>query len=147
MGTRWLSEELESYIEPPSPEEQQRAMEHAAAHAHDAVELKEFLEMLGILQDEEEAETGRFCLRGHPLTTADDSRGCRECRRMRQKPNCKHGHPLSGDNLKIEPDGHRRCRQCMRATSERHRVLRPCLRCGGEKQRGERHLCGKCKGV
>jgi len=27
---------------------------------------------------------------------------------------CRRGHPLSGDNLMIGRDGHRRCRECMR---------------------------------
>jgi hypothetical protein len=25
---------------------------------------------------------------------------------------CKRGHPLSGDNLILQPDGHRNCREC-----------------------------------
>ena len=27
---------------------------------------------------------------------------------------CTNGHPLNGDNLLIEPDGHRKCRSCRR---------------------------------
>lgn len=27
---------------------------------------------------------------------------------------CKHGHPLSGDNLYVKPDGRRECRECHR---------------------------------
>lgn len=30
------------------------------------------------------------------------------------RTHCIHGHPLSGDNLKIERDGHRRCMECNR---------------------------------
>jgi hypothetical protein len=31
-----------------------------------------------------------------------------------RKTECKHGHPLSGDNLRIRPDGSRRCITCHR---------------------------------
>lgn len=30
------------------------------------------------------------------------------------KTHCKHGHPFSGDNLSIAPNGERRCRACWR---------------------------------
>lgn len=30
------------------------------------------------------------------------------------KTHCKHGHPLSGDNLILKPDGKRQCRECQR---------------------------------
>lgn len=29
-----------------------------------------------------------------------------------EKETCDHGHPLSGDNLYISPDGHRHCKRC-----------------------------------
>lgn len=42
------------------------------------------------------------------------------------KTHCKHGHPLSGSNLRIGPNGARVCRACnaanQRAFRERHRV-------------------------
>ena len=31
-----------------------------------------------------------------------------------RKTHCNHGHPFSGDNLRIDPRGHRRCRECTR---------------------------------
>lgn len=37
------------------------------------------------------------------------------------KTHCKHGHPLSGENLYLDADGHRSCRRCRRAASLRHR--------------------------
>ena len=78
------------------------------------------------------------CERGHPLSGENlylqrHGRGCRECRRERKrrqnakikaenqvagrvanaaKTHCKHGHPLSGDNLYVTPSGRRSCRQC-----------------------------------
>jgi hypothetical protein len=42
------------------------------------------------------------------------------------KTHCKHGHPLSGENLRIGPNGARVCRACnaasQRAFRERHRA-------------------------
>lgn len=35
----------------------------------------------------------------------------------RQKNYCKHGHEFSGDNVYLDPQGHRRCRTCMHNTS------------------------------
>ncbi|MGH8129090.1 MAG: HNH endonuclease signature motif containing protein [Gammaproteobacteria bacterium] len=35
------------------------------------------------------------------------------------RPLCKHGHPLSGSNLYINPRGDRECRTCRRAASAR----------------------------
>lgn len=32
----------------------------------------------------------------------------------RNKTHCKHGHPLSGDNLKTLANGERRCVECLR---------------------------------
>lgn len=32
----------------------------------------------------------------------------------RLQTHCKHGHPLSGANLHVDPHGHRRCRACGR---------------------------------
>jgi hypothetical protein len=34
--------------------------------------------------------------------------------RQRRQTHCKRGHPLSGDNLRVTPDGHRVCRACQR---------------------------------
>jgi hypothetical protein len=35
------------------------------------------------------------------------------------KTHCKHGHPLSGDNLSVAPNGWRRCRACWRRRREK----------------------------
>ena len=39
-----------------------------------------------------------------------------------QRERCKYGHPLSGENLYVQPDGKRRCRTCAR---RRQRQLSP----------------------
>jgi hypothetical protein len=53
-----------------------------------------------------------------PVTHAENQRHLR-------KTHCKHGHPLSGDNLRIGPNGARACRACnaanQQAFRERHR--------------------------
>jgi len=36
-------------------------------------------------------------------------------RKIADRPNCPQGHPYSGDNLRIESDGHRRCQICRSA--------------------------------
>ncbi len=38
-----------------------------------------------------------------------------------RKTHCHVGHPLSGNNLHVLPDGSRRCRECNRRTSLRYR--------------------------
>ncbi len=38
-----------------------------------------------------------------------------------RKPECPKGHPLSGDNLLVKPDGRHRCRTC---TNERNKARR-----------------------
>lgn len=41
------------------------------------------------------------------------------------RTHCKHGHPFSGDNLTINADGSRRCREChRRQEDERYQRLR-----------------------
>lgn len=85
-----------------------------------------------------------ICVAGHPLSGdnlrvyKDGFRACRECQRVHRRRNnalakgmvfdgsvaalnaekthCKYGHPLSGDNLYVEPKrGFRECRTCRRA--------------------------------
>jgi hypothetical protein len=41
----------------------------------------------------------------------------------KRKTHCKHGHPLSGDNLGMRADGSRRCRQCTCERSARFREV------------------------
>jgi hypothetical protein len=38
-----------------------------------------------------------------------------------RKTHCKHGHPLSGDNLRIGPNGTRACRACNAANQRAFR--------------------------
>lgn len=42
----------------------------------------------------------------------------------RRKEACRHGHPLSGDNLYVTPKGFRQCRTCRKVAQERHRRKR-----------------------
>lgn len=39
--------------------------------------------------------------------------------RSLQKTHCPHGHPLSGENLYLRPDGARACRECCRIATQR----------------------------
>jgi hypothetical protein len=41
-----------------------------------------------------------------------------------RKTHCKHGHPLSGDNLKITKLGFRHCKACARLYQARHREVK-----------------------
>jgi hypothetical protein len=49
----------------------------------------------------------------HVENMADASRKGRTRNGNSVKTHCKYGHPLSGDNLLLEP-GHRRCAKCVR---------------------------------
>jgi hypothetical protein len=42
----------------------------------------------------------------------------------KRQTHCIHGHPLTGPNLRIRPDGHRACRACARDASTRYRRQR-----------------------
>ena len=48
----------------------------------------------------------------------------------RRITHCKHGHPFAGDNLIIASDGHRRCRICVRHSSQRLEERRRAARQG-----------------
>ncbi len=39
----------------------------------------------------------------------------------RDKTHCPHGHEYAGDNLYVEPDGHRHCRECVRSAGRAYR--------------------------
>ena len=56
-------------------------------------------------------------------TLEDNSADCSEKGRQRNqnmyKTHCIHGHPFSGDNLYVTPDGRRDCRECRRDASRR----------------------------
>lgn len=38
-----------------------------------------------------------------------------------KKTHCKHGHPLTGSNLYVRPDGDRACRECRKLADQRHK--------------------------
>ena len=40
---------------------------------------------------------------------------------QRAKTHCPQGHPYSGGNLYVQPDGGRKCRECMREARRRYR--------------------------
>ena len=41
---------------------------------------------------------------------------------QKNKTHCKHGHPYSGDNLHVRPDGERECRTCRKASNLRKKL-------------------------
>ena len=41
---------------------------------------------------------------------------------QKNKTHCKHGHPYSGDNLYVKPNGDRECRTCIQANSLRRKL-------------------------
>lgn len=67
---------------------------------------------------------------------------------------CIHGHPLSGENLYVEPNGKRRCRECRRNRDHLRRPLKnkgapsdTCVQCGSQKRKplsGGRY-CPRCR--
>jgi hypothetical protein len=59
------------------------------------------------------------------------------------KTECIHGHPLSGDNLHIRPDGSRQCLTCRaehNRRANRNRPKRTCELCGAQVFVIPRHL-------
>lgn len=64
----------------------------------------------------------RCCNPDHlePVTEAENIlRGVGSSARHARKTHCDHGHPLSGDNLRLTDKGYRRCRQCARDAQAR----------------------------
>lgn len=56
-----------------------------------------------------------------PVTSAENVlRGTGITANNARKMYCQHGHPLSGKNLKLRPDGYRACRACRLAFSRAH---------------------------
>lgn len=50
------------------------------------------------------------------------------CRQMQlDKTHCPQGHPYSGDNLYVKPNGRRECRQCVRDSGARYRAKKKAL--------------------
>lgn len=56
-----------------------------------------------------------WCLES--VTHVENVRRSQVNNRERQKTHCPKGHPYSGDNLIIRPNGHRRCRTCKNTKS------------------------------
>lgn len=76
----------------------------------------------GPLQLDHLCRTPRCCNPSHlePVTARENvMRGETEARRNSSKTHCKNGHPLSGENLYIDPRGKRHCRTCDRANRRR----------------------------
>lgn len=61
----------------------------------------------------------RICVNPEHLDLATVSDNARR-QTPAMKTECKHGHPLSGDNLAITPQGRRRCRTCHARTMKRY---------------------------
>lgn len=58
------------------------------------------------------------------------------------KTHCVRGHPLSGENLRIDAGGRRRCRTCERIRREANKPVERCA-CGNDKTPGAR-TCWDC---
>lgn len=50
------------------------------------------------------------------MTNAENVARGRQGARQRARTHCPHGHPYSGANLYVRPDGDRVCRECARAS-------------------------------
>ena len=56
-----------------------------------------------------------------PVTAGENVlRGVGPCAVNARKTHCHKGHPLSGDNLYVKPNGRRRCRICSRENARQH---------------------------
>lgn len=51
-------------------------------------------------------------------------RGVGRCAINARKEHCKRGHPLSGDNLIVYPNGYRNCRECRNMADRQRRAVR-----------------------
>ncbi len=67
-------------------------------------------ESLGAYNDGQQAVGGRA---GDRLS-GQDQRSNGAVNRNARKTHCPQGHPYSGDNLYVDPNGNRRCQQCRR---------------------------------
>lgn len=57
-----------------------------------------------------------------PVTRSENlRRGTGGGKAQRERTHCIHGHPLSGENLYVTPDGRRQCRTCGRERDRRYR--------------------------
>lgn len=61
-----------------------------------------------------------------PVTQAENlRRGETITARAVAATHCPQGHPYSGENLYVNPEGHRHCRQCARDRNARRRAEHP----------------------
>jgi hypothetical protein len=64
-----------------------------------------------------------YAREARPLIEANArAAGLRKGARLRNLTHCVHGHPLSGDNISLEPNGRRKCLACAK---RRHLAPRP----------------------
>lgn len=72
---------------------------------------------------EEDACLHRRCVNPahlRPSTHKENlNRGYSAAERAAKRTHCPHGHAYSGDNLRVTPQGHRKCRACERESSRR----------------------------
>src|SRR5262249_3330074 len=86
---------------------------------------------------QEPAQGAQFCARWSGLMEAiagvehekvavrsGDAKGGGKASHRTLKTHCRHGHPFSGDNLKITKAGLRICKVCAAAWQERDRIAR-----------------------
>jgi hypothetical protein len=59
------------------------------------------------------------CVNPAHLEPVSHQENCRRGRQTERKTHCPRGHPYSGDNLYINPNGSQKCRECHRAVCRR----------------------------
>lgn len=100
---------------------QRKRQAHAFAYEHLSGPIPDGLEIDHLCRN-------RACVNPahmEPVTSAENNRRADPCKARRALTHCPQGHPYSGDNLYVYPNGKRRCRVCARdATARlRERVL------------------------
>lgn len=65
----------------------------------------------------------RDCVNAEHLEAVTNAENLRRGRPVHQ-PDCKRGHPLSGENLRMRPNGARTCRDCSREAVRRYQAKR-----------------------
>lgn len=66
----------------------------------------------------------RHCVNPDHLEPVAPAENVRRGRKVeRERTHCPQGHPYSGDNLKIDARGHRKCRTCNRERNRQRRKV------------------------